>query len=87
MHRRYFVLAAFFLFFAAAARAESAPAGERLYETKCVKCHKLYDPAGYSDEAWGRWMTKMRKKAHLNDEQAEAIRDYTDGLRRAGKGR
>ena len=60
--------------------AERAQA-RKLYLVKCAKCHRLYDPAAYEDPAWEQWMIKMKKKAHLNDEQSERIRRYTETLR------
>ena len=56
--------------------------GQELSQLKCTKCHKLYEPSGYSDEEWDRWMGKMRKKAHLNDEDYRLITGYSDSLRK-----
>jgi len=53
-------------------------AGSKLYYAKCAKCHKLYDPAGYSDEEWSMWMKKMKKKAKLTDEQNAILMLYID---------
>ena len=53
-----------------------------LYLTKCAKCHKFYDPKAYEDEEWVVWMRKMRKKAHLSDEQYRLISLYTEKIRR-----
>jgi hypothetical protein len=50
--------------------------GRKLYVAKCAKCHKLYDPAKYSDEEWAMWMRKMSKKARLNPEQEQLISRY-----------
>ena len=55
---------------------------KKLYLTKCSKCHKLYDPAGYDDISWDGWMVKMKKKSHLNDGQYEKIRSYLETLRK-----
>ena len=52
--------------------------GRKLYEIKCAKCHKFYDPAKYSDEEWSKWMGKMTKKAKLKPEQAELLTHYID---------
>jgi hypothetical protein len=56
-------------------------AARKLYIAKCAKCHKLYDPAGYGDADWNRWMTKMAKKAHLNADQAKLLARYLDTVR------
>jgi hypothetical protein len=62
-----------------AGQMESA---RKLYMIKCTKCHKLRDPADYDDDTWAAWMEKMRKKAHLNDEQFKSISRYVESLRR-----
>ena len=89
MPLRYRVIAFGLLFWvgvpagAGAAAPDSAPDGaERLYKLKCAKCHKLYDPKGYDDAAWDRWMGKMKRKARLTDEQYEAVWRYTDKIRK-----
>ena len=51
-------------------------AGRKIYVTKCAKCHKLYNPAKYSDEDWAKWMGKMSKKAKLKPEQEELLSQY-----------
>jgi hypothetical protein len=35
----------------------------RLYNTRCIACHRLYDPIGYSDDEWKLWMARMSRKA------------------------
>lgn len=54
------------------------------HELKCAKCHKLYDPLEYDSEAWSEWMRKMKKKAHLSDEQYRLISGYLDEVRKDG---
>jgi hypothetical protein len=56
-------------------------AARKLYLGRCAKCHKLYDPAGYSDSGWASWMVKMNKKAHLNSDQAKLLARYLDSVR------
>src|SRR6185295_4418538 len=58
-----------------------AAATRKLYVAKCARCHKLYDPAKYSDAAWREWMDKMSRKAKLKPEQKELLWDYTAALR------
>lgn len=85
MRNRYRVLSAFFVFWllsAATAQAGSSPSeAENLYKLKCAKCHRLYEPSDYDDQAWTKWMKKMRKKAHLSDEQFKLISGYLDDLK------
>lgn len=50
--------------------------GKDLFETRCVKCHKLYDPKKFSQEAWKPVLAKMQKKAHLDDVQIASIANY-----------
>ena len=69
-----------------AARAAELSAGEiadarRLYNAKCAKCHKFYDPAKYDAAAWNQWMTKMSKKARLKEAQTELLGRYLGSFR------
>jgi hypothetical protein len=54
----------------------------RLYRTKCLRCHKEYNPANYSDTAWRDWMDKMSKKAKLKPDQKELLTRYLDDVRK-----
>ena len=65
--------------------SDEATAGRKLYITKCAKCHKLYDPAKYSDPDWAVWMNKMAKKAHLNPPQQELLTHYIDETLRSSR--
>jgi mono/diheme cytochrome c family protein len=56
----------------------SAINGEKLYRSRCAKCHKMYDPAKYSDQQWQIWMEKMGSKARLKPEQKKAVADYVE---------
>jgi len=53
-----------------------------LYNAKCARCHKFYDPAAYNDAEWRTWMTKMSKKSHLQPNQAELLSRYLEGFRK-----
>jgi len=74
--------------------ANAAPAGDlsalevhnarKLYIAKCAKCHKLHDPAGYTDPEWASWMAKMSKKARLKKDQKELLSRYLETLRKPG---
>jgi hypothetical protein len=70
----------------AGARAVDLPPGKRktaedLYNVKCAKCHKFYDPAAYSEKDWEMWMRKMSRKAKLKPEQDELLRRYLGEFR------
>lgn len=54
----------------------------KLYLTKCARCHKLYNPAKYDDDAWQAWMRKMNRKAKLKEAQAELLGRYLETFRR-----
>jgi cytochrome c5 len=51
-------------------------AGKNLYENSCAKCHKLYEPTKFSQEEWKPILTRMQKKAHLDDTQMASISSY-----------
>ena len=70
------------LFLAETGHAEDLAKAKDVYLTKCAKCHKLYEPQSYEDDAWSVWMNKMKKKAHLSEEQYELIRIYTEKIRK-----
>lgn len=55
---------------------------QELYEVKCAKCHKFYNPANYSQEDWDMWMRKMSRKAKLNPTQKELLSRYLETFRR-----
>jgi len=52
-----------------------------LYESRCVKCHRLYDPNDYSEEEWWLWMAKMSRKAKLHPRQERLLNRYVELLR------
>jgi hypothetical protein len=60
---------------------QDAKAARKLYTSKCARCHKLYDPANYSDSEWRTWMDKMNRKAKLKPDQVELLLRYLDGIR------
>jgi cytochrome c5 len=43
----------------------AAPSGEQLLGRRCVSCHDVPDPNGYSHEQWTKALTRMRKRVHL----------------------
>jgi hypothetical protein len=56
-------------------------AAQDLNELKCAKCHKLYNPADYSQEEWDVWMKKMARKSKLKKAQEELLTRYLQTLR------
>ena len=50
--------------------------GKNLYDNSCAKCHKLYEPKKFSQEEWKPILTRMQKKAHLDDVQIASISNY-----------
>ena len=71
---------------AEAARAAGFAAGEinaanALYQTRCAKCHRFYDPAQYARKEWDEWMTRMARKSRLNPAQEELLTRYLGASR------
>lgn len=50
--------------------------GKNLYDNNCAKCHKLYEPKKFSKEEWKPILTRMQKKAHLDDNQIASVSNY-----------
>ncbi|WP_309613953.1 cytochrome c [Flavobacterium sp.] len=50
--------------------------GKSLYENNCAKCHKLYDAKDFSAEEWKPIVSRMQKKAHLDDLAGQKIYNY-----------
>lgn len=50
--------------------------GKNLYENSCVRCHKLYDANKFTQEEWKPILTRMQKKAKLDDTQIASISNY-----------
>ncbi len=72
------------------ARAAQFPAtdlaeGKRLYEIKCAKCHKFYNPAEYGRSEWHLWMQKMSRKSHLKPDEQQLLSRYLDLFRPASQ--
>ena len=63
----------------------AAPPGKKLYEAKCLRCHKDLDPTIYEDMTWKRWLWKMKDKARLDNEEYGDLSDYLKGVREAAK--
>jgi len=50
--------------------------GKIIYEGKCGRCHKLYDPTSFSAEEWKPIVTRMQPKAKITDEQKDLVYAY-----------
>jgi len=72
---------------AAPQQLKDEAAARKLYITKCSKCHKLYNPAKYSDARWEIWMEKMSRKSRLTPEEKKLLSAYLDQKRRSAKER
>ena len=57
-----------------------------IYNLKCARCHKFYDPAHYDDVEWRSWMTKMSRKARLKPDQDRLLSRYLDAFRPLAEG-
>jgi len=55
--------------------------GHRLVVAKCVRCHKFYAPADYTEPEWNSWMAKMSRKAHLDPAQNALLTRYLEAFR------
>ncbi len=80
------------LFSVAASRTKAAELSikerqdaRKLYNAKCAKCHKFYDPAEYSQVDWNVWMSKMSRKSKLKPEQHELLSRYLETFRTSEK--
>jgi mono/diheme cytochrome c family protein len=69
----------------AVAATPEETAGRKVFTGKCARCHKLYEPFRYDDKAWESWMTKMRDKAKLNDDQYRQLTAYLETLRASNR--
>ena len=56
-------------------------AAKDLYEIKCAKCHKFYEPTAYSPTEWDDWMRKMSRKSKLKPAQEELLTRYLGEIR------
>jgi mono/diheme cytochrome c family protein len=65
--------------------ADNNSAARKLYLGKCARCHKLYDPARYSEKQWQVWMEKMSRKARLQPDQTGLVARYIEESLRAPK--
>jgi len=66
---------------AAELSAKETRSAQELYEIKCAKCHKFYNPSDYSQPEWNEWMTKMSRKARLKPAQKELLTRYLQSFR------
>ena len=50
--------------------------GRTINESSCIKCHKLKNPANYTEEQLNKIIPNMAKKARISDEQREVLMKY-----------
>jgi len=56
----------------------------KLYNAKCAKCHKFYDPGRYTEAQWSDWMARMSRKSKLKPAQEELLARYLETFRTGG---
>ena len=57
-------------------------AAKALYEIKCAKCHKFYEPAAYAQKDWDDWMSQMSRKSKLKPAQERLLMRFLEEFRR-----
>ncbi len=50
--------------------------GSQLFETNCVRCHKLKNPSDYSAEEWKEIVPRMAVKAKIDTYTENKILEY-----------
>jgi mono/diheme cytochrome c family protein len=50
--------------------------GKNLYNNNCANCHKLFEAKTFTQEEWKPILSRMQKKAHLDDTQMASVSDY-----------
>lgn len=50
--------------------------GKMIWQSKCQKCHKLYDPSSHTIPKWEGILTRMNPKAKLTEDEAGKVRAY-----------
>lgn len=56
--------------------AEMLAEGQKIFETSCVKCHALPNPAKHTDKQWVSLINAMSPRAKLSAAQSELVYDY-----------
>jgi hypothetical protein len=56
-------------------------AARKIYVAKCAKCHRFYEPKGYAEADWRRWMESMNRKSKLKPGPSELLIRYLDAYR------
>lgn len=50
--------------------------GKSLMETKCGKCHVLFEPTDFTAQDWEQILKSMIPKARLTGRDAELVKEY-----------
>lgn len=56
--------------------AEDIAAGKVLFEERCGRCHRLYEPKEFTKEDWGPILKSMQPKAKLSDAEIGQVEAY-----------
>jgi cytochrome c5 len=52
------------------------PEGKQLFESNCVRCHKLKNPGDFSTEEWKEIVPRMAEKAKIDETTKGKILEY-----------
>lgn len=50
--------------------------GKMIWQSSCIKCHKLHEPESRTPEQWNRVLKRMIPKAKLNLNDAQLVRAH-----------
>lgn len=59
----------------------SLEAARTTYVNRCSSCHPLHHPSDYGPSGWAEEIKKMAPRAHLTDEERDAIRCYLSSVK------
>src|SRR3954466_2396898 len=59
-----------------------AAAGQKLFLSRCARCHQLPRAAAHTPEQWSRIVPKMAKRSGLKPDQRDAVIAYLSALGR-----
>lgn len=51
-------------------------AGRNLYQSRCSRCHQLYEPDRHTPDGWRMHVANMSERAGLTDTQEDQITQY-----------
>jgi hypothetical protein len=59
--------------------------GRDNYLNSCQKCHQIHMPGEFTEEAWAKILSKMKKKARIDEDTSDSIMLYLTALSKEGK--